>query len=119
MFVKENVCGKIIEFQDRVDYGGMLLASDFIVLLNASELAAVKKAIEKSLNENWLHDCVVVKCVRCHCEAFTDANSLFKLLKCADVNPVMIYCEGVLSYNAKDSVPIDGSWEVADGYCLA
>lgn len=119
MFVKENVCSKIIEFQDRVDYGGMLLASDFIVLLNTSELAAVKKAIEKSLNENWLHDCVAVKCVRCHCEAFTDAESLFKLLKCADVNPVMIYCEGVLSYNAKDSVPIDGSWEVADGCCLA
>lgn len=97
----------------------MLLASDFIVLLNASELAAVKKAIKKSLNENWLCDCVVVHCVRCHCEAFTEADSLFKLLNCADVNPVMIYYEGVLSYNVNDTVPLDGSWEVADGYCLA
>ncbi len=62
---------------------------------------------------------MTVRCDCQDCDAFTDTDSLFKLLKCADVSPVMIYCEGILSYNAEDGVPIDGSWEVADGYCLS
>lgn len=118
MFVKENVCRKIVLFQERKDYGGMLLANDFVVLLTEGELAAINGAIKNESNAEFLRDCVVVHCVRCHCHAFTDENSLFKLLNLAGANPLMIYCKDVLSFNISNTIPFDGSCEVADGYCL-